>query len=143
MKDPRDGVIAPDAFLVIVHNDDGTPQTPELAENFECLQETGDFCEDSSGKPNLNIPDAVDLEQNYPNPFNPSTRIHFTLKEAGHVTLRVLNVLGQEVATLVDGQMEAGRHAVVFHGRNLPTGLYLYQIQAGDFAEVRKMILLE
>ncbi len=88
-------------------------------------------------------PTEYALEQNYPNPFNPSTKIRFSLLQANHVTLKVFNMLGQEVATLVDNFKNAGTFEVNFDTVNLPTGSYFYQIIAGDFTSVKKMILMK
>ncbi|MBK6911196.1 MAG: lamin tail domain-containing protein [bacterium] len=83
------------------------------------------------------------LHQNYPNPFNPETAIRFDLAEASEVTLTVFNVAGQEVATLVNGNMNAGAHSVSFDGANLTSGVYLYRLTAGEFTSTMKMVLLK
>jgi outer membrane protein assembly factor BamB len=83
------------------------------------------------------------LEQNSPNPFNPSTTIAFELPRAGWTTVRVHNVSGQLVATLVDGRLEAGRHTVAFDGRGLPSGVYVCALDSGALSESRAMILLK
>ncbi len=89
-----------------------------------------------------NIPLKFELSQNYPNPFNPNTTIAFTLPTAEQVRLEVYNVLGQLVAKLVDGRLEAGRHTVVWDANNFPSGLYFYKIKAGQYEDIRKMMLL-
>jgi hypothetical protein len=89
------------------------------------------------------LPSNYNLEQNYPNPFNPTTNIRFNLPEANQVMLKVYNTLGQEVATLVNGFMNAGTFEVNFDANNLPTGTYFYSISAGDFKSVKKMILIK
>lgn len=83
------------------------------------------------------------LYQNYPNPFNPETSIAFDLVESGHVALTVYNPLGQTVATLVNGTMNAGRHSVSFQAGELPSGLYFYRLDAGEFNAVKKMVLMK
>ena len=83
------------------------------------------------------------LSQNYPNPFNPSTEISFSLAKSGNVTLKVYNILGSEVATLVSGFMEAGKHSVKFNANNFTSGVYLYTIKADNFNSTRKMILMK
>ncbi len=89
----------------------------------------------------LNI-NNFDLIQNYPNPFNPSTTIEFTLPKTENVELKVYNILGKEVATLVSNKLNSGNHTYQFDGRNLASGVYYYQLVAGDYREVKKMILL-
>ena len=84
------------------------------------------------------------LLQNYPNPFNPTTRIDFRLPKQAHVKLDVFNVLGQQVATLVDGQLTAGTHSATFDASQHASGLYFYRLKAdNEISEVRKMMLLK
>ena len=83
------------------------------------------------------------LEQNYPNPFNPSTTINYTLAERSAVTLKVYDVLGNEVATLVNSTKEAGKHNVNFNASGLSSGLYIYTINTGNFTSSKKMMLLK
>jgi photosystem II stability/assembly factor-like uncharacterized protein len=87
-------------------------------------------------------PFALDLLQNYPNPFNPSTTIPYIIPERCHVTLAVFNTLGQEVARLVDEEEEAGYHAVRFDGSRLASGMYICRLQARNFTEAKKLLLL-
>ena len=88
-------------------------------------------------------PSAFRLEQNYPNPFNPSTTIRYSIGAASHVTLKVYNTLGQEVATLVDENQSVGEHQAKFDAANLSSGIYLYKITAGSNTESMKMVLLK
>jgi hypothetical protein len=84
------------------------------------------------------------LDQNYPNPFNPSTRIAFNLPNSSNVTLKVYDILGTEVAELISNEQKAaGRYEVNFDASSLASGTYIYRIQAGDFVQTRKMILLK
>lgn len=92
---------------------------------------------------NGRIPARYSLEQNYPNPFNPATNVEFNLPATSQVQLRVYNMLGQEVATLVSGTVVAGRHAVSFDGSHLASGIYLYRLVAGSYIRTMKMVLLK
>jgi hypothetical protein len=89
------------------------------------------------------IPSSFELAQNYPNPFNPSTTIRYGLPHKSAVQLSVFNTLGQQVAQLVNGDMEAGYHEVQFDGRGLSSGVYVYRLQAGDFTQARRLLLLK
>ena len=89
------------------------------------------------------VPDVFALNQNYPNPFNPSTEISFDLPVASNVELTVYNILGQNVKTLVDRQMEAGRHTISWEASKYSSGVYFYRISAKDFSETKKMLLLK
>lgn len=88
------------------------------------------------------FPEDFSLEQNYPNPFNPSTIISYNLMFNSKVTLKVYDVIGNEVATLVEEEKPAGYHSVRFEGRGLSSGIYFYTIKAGDYFKVKKMTLL-
>jgi hypothetical protein len=88
-------------------------------------------------------PIKFNLQQSYPNPFNPSTTIEFTLPSSVFVILKIYNILGEEITTLVNGNLKAGNHSYQFDGSHLASGIYLYRIQAGHFKEVRKMMLLK
>jgi len=106
----------------------------------------------------IKVPQDFDLAQNYPNPFNPSTTIEFTLPKSEFVGLKVYNILGEEVSTLVSRKLNQGNHTYTFYGKNLASGIYYYQLTAGDpstglsraasrgsgqrYREVKKMILL-
>lgn len=94
-------------------------------------------------KQDQNVPLTFNLDQNYPNPFNPSTKIKFNVPEAANVKLIVYNILGQEVATLINGEIPAGQHEVTFNASSLPSGAYLYRLQQGSSVMVRKMLLLK
>jgi len=83
------------------------------------------------------------LEQCYPNPFNPTTTIKYSIPEMSKVILKLYNLLGEEVATLVNEEKVTGYHQVEFSATNLPSGVYFYQIKAGSFVETKKMILLK
>ena len=89
------------------------------------------------------LPDQFVLEQNYPNPFNPATIISYQLPRTSHVTLRVYDILGREVATLADGREDAGTHSVMFDGSRLSSGVYFYRLTAGSFSDVKKLMLIK
>jgi hypothetical protein len=106
----------------------------------------------TSGGEDVPVVQQYALDQNYPNPFNPTTTIRFTLPHNGFTTVKVFNLLGQEVATLVDGPLKAGAHAVAWDGSDtkggfVSSGVYFYKLAAslpagGEFVQIRKMVLL-
>jgi protocatechuate 3,4-dioxygenase beta subunit len=116
-----------------------------------------DLTNGSSTTVNFNLPSSVtniedetsetpteyELGNNYPNPFNPSTTITFNLPEAANIKLTVFNAIGQEIAELIKGNIEAGSHSVTFNAENLNSGIYFYKLEAGKFINVKKMILLK
>ena len=89
------------------------------------------------------IPDSYKLNQNYPNPFNPSTNIEYSIPSESFVELKVYDVLGKEVSVLVSGQVNAGFYEIEFDATTLPSGIYFYKLQAGDFVETKKMVLMK
>lgn len=94
-------------------------------------------------KDNLNQPLTFNLNQNYPNPFNPSTQITFSIQKTSDVSLKVFNLLGQEVASLVNEVKAPGTYNVDFNASNLASGIYVYQITAGTFVSSKKMMLVK
>jgi subtilisin family serine protease len=95
------------------------------------------------GDSSAGLPAKFNLGQNYPNPFNPTTTIRFTLPRRSDARLEVFNVLGQKVATLVDGNLPAGEHRVPFGGSAYPSGIYLYRLTAGAWSACNKMVLVK
>jgi hypothetical protein len=91
----------------------------------------------------LGIPLTTKLEQNYPNPFNPVTRIKYQLAAQAHVTLKVFDVLGREVATLVNEVKQPGSYTVQWDGSGVASGVYFYRLVAGEFQSIKKMIVLK
>jgi len=89
------------------------------------------------------LPDKFQLAQNYPNPFNPTTTIEYSLAKAGQVSLKIYNVIGQEVAALFDGHKSAGVYSIEFDAENFPSGVYFYKLIHQDGAETRKMLLVK
>ncbi|MEX2604055.1 MAG: T9SS type A sorting domain-containing protein [Gracilimonas sp.] len=100
--------------------------------------EEGTSAEQEAAKPN-----QFSLNQNYPNPFNPSTVISYQIPKSSDVTLKVFDMLGREVAELVNGRKAAGNYETSFDASNLTSGMYIYRIKAGDFMETRKMMLIK
>lgn len=102
----------------------------------------------SGGGEKTHLPLAFSLGQNYPNPFNPTTTISFALPKAEKVELKIYNILGQEVTTLLDEDKPAGVHQVVWDGtdkdgRFVSSGLYFYKLEAASFREVKRMVFLK
>jgi hypothetical protein len=89
-----------------------------------------------------NVPAEFRLSQNYPNPFNPTTTINYFIAKESFVQLKIYDILGREIKTLVNEQMPAGKHSVRFDATDLSSGIYFYQIKAGDFSQSKKMILI-
>lgn len=90
-----------------------------------------------------NTPESYELYQNYPNPFNPATQIKYSIPNNGFVTLKVYNILGQEVATIFSGTQKAGNYTANFDANKFASGVYFYRLQAGSFSSVKKMILIK
>ena len=93
--------------------------------------------------PNDGLPKEFRLQQNYPNPFNPTTTIQFAVPKTSNVTIKIYDVIGRQVATLIDDEYQPGQYKVVFEAGQLATGMYIYRIQAGDFLETKKLMLLK
>ncbi|MBK9097162.1 MAG: T9SS type A sorting domain-containing protein [bacterium] len=89
------------------------------------------------------LPQKFSLEQNYPNPFNPTTKIRWQSPVGSHQTLKIYDVLGNEVSTLVDEYLPAGSYETEFNADGLSSGIYFYKLQAGSFVETKKMILIK
>jgi hypothetical protein len=93
-------------------------------------------------EPSNNTPDNFELKQNYPNPFNPTTNIEFSLKAAGHITLKVFDVLGRQVAIVADEYKTAGSYKIGYDAGRLSSGVYYYTLTTDNgFSETKKMIL--
>ena len=97
----------------------------------------------SIGNNQTGLPNAYSLSQNYPNPFNPVTKINFAIPRNSFVTLKVYDMLGKEIANLVNGSKEAGYYTVDFSGTDLSTGVYYYRLESEGFVDVKKMILIK
>jgi len=97
---------------------------------------------------NRNIPKTFSLNQNYPNPFNPVTTLRYDLPENGYVNITIYDMLGREVKTLINHTQDAGYRSVIWdatndYGKPVSAGIYLYQIQAGEYMQTKKMVLLK
>jgi hypothetical protein len=90
-----------------------------------------------------NVPDKFSLFQNYPNPFNPNTIIRFQIKDSRFVTLKVYDILGKEIATLVNEKLQPGEYETKFDGRNLSSGVYFYKLTTRDYSRTKRMIILK
>ncbi len=88
-------------------------------------------------------PTKFSLQQNYPNPFNPSTSIQYAISSRQFVSLKVYDVLGKEIATLVNEEKSAGSYEIGFNASHLASGIYYYQLRAGDYVETKKMVLMK
>jgi hypothetical protein len=118
--------------------------TPGGSAHYISVGELRVFNNGTSGiSPDPLAPRDFALLQNYPNPFNPSTKISFNLPAGADVTIKVYNVLGQEISTLANGTYASGRYSLDFSGDRLPNGIYFYAIKAGSYMDMKKMVLLK
>jgi hypothetical protein len=123
------------ATVIVKSND---PFTPSVIVPIHMIVSTSVGVDDK-----LNTPLAFNLAQNYPNPFNPSTTIKYSIPELSKVKLTLFNLLGEEVTTLVNEEKIAGNYTVEFNASALPSGVYFYQLRAGEYTAVKKMLLLK
>jgi hypothetical protein len=123
---------------------DASVASGTYAYRLKQIDNDGTFEYSSEAEITLSVPKVLALNQNYPNPFNPSTTINFTLAEDSHVSLRVFDMLGREVATLANSEMKAVEvHNVLFDASRLSSGLYFYRLDAGKSSLVKKLMLLK
>ncbi len=122
---------------------DDNPPSGKVDYRLKQIDNDGSFKYSSIVEASFMEPNKFELSQNYPNPFNPTTTIQYAIPKSEHVTLKVYDELGREVSTLVNENKEAGQHRVNFNGANLASGIYYYRISAGDFTEVKKLMLLK
>ena len=123
-------------FWMVIANDGmlATPSLDVFAFNIFSVADVGE-----SG----DVPGAFVLSQNYPNPFNPTTKIKFVIPNSSFVNLKVYDVLGREVTTLVNEEKPAGEYEVEFSGKNLSSGVYYYQLKADNYVETKKMLFIK
>jgi uncharacterized protein (TIGR02145 family) len=112
----------------------------EAGSSVRCVRDSETTIIESSAPQPIN---RLNLSQNYPNPFNPSTTIEFTMPKSEYVELKIYNILGKEISTLVSRKLNQGNHTYIFDGRNLASGIYYYRIKAGNIIHTRKMIYLK
>jgi hypothetical protein len=122
---------------------DNSISSGKLSYRLKQIDNDGSFSYSKIIDVDLGAPKKFELTQNFPNPFNPNTAIRFSLPEAGNVKLTVFNLLGQEVAILVNGLTESGAHIINFDAAELNSGIYIYRIESGSYNEVRKMTLIK
>ena len=151
-------------LAVILHTTDGgssfTIQDLEISDTINCIffwdantgwftagvhdySLIGHYTETTGVEENNTLPDVFSLSQNYPNPFNPTTEIKYSIKNAGMVSLKVYDILGQEVAILVNKAQTPGLYEVEFNAQNLTSGIYFYRLTVGAFSESKKLLLLK
>ncbi|MBF8247901.1 MAG: 5'-Nucleotidase domain protein [Bacteroidetes bacterium] len=132
--------LVPDSLLVMVASGLGSGQvgTEIIVDQLAFIGGSA-----TSVPEGRNLPGAFLLSQNYPNPFNPETVIDYQLPVAGQVSLKVYDLLGREMATLVDTQLLAGRYKSTWNAAGAGSGIYFYQLRAGDFVQWKKLVLLK
>jgi hypothetical protein len=121
----------------------GNTATVTTAQVYSAIAFVGEPSSPTGVDERESVPAAFGLSQNYPNPFNPATRIEYELSHSAHVTLTVFNMLGQEVATLINGVEQPGHKSVSYNGNKLPSGLYIYHLNAGTFSDTKRMMLIK
>jgi uncharacterized protein (DUF362 family) len=132
-----DGVRQCDNYLDLLRNKGvGT----NLMSEIELVGDGAGMVTAVQGKEKPALPTEIQLYQNYPNPFNPSTTIAFSLPHPEHIRLTLHNIVGQEIETLVDGEVPAGQHTIRWNANGLASGIYIYRLQAGRFVVAKKMI---
>ena len=126
--------------VIVIHGADGAPEASYGIDDvkLELVNDPGTSVEE-----NGIIPSRYELSQNYPNPFNPTTKIVYNIPQEGVVTLKVFNMIGQEVASLVNEVKSAGSHQINFNAKELASGMYIYRIQVGSFTSAKKMLLIK
>lgn len=122
---------------------DKNPAGDIITYRLKQIDMDGTYKYHSSVQVSFGSPVSFELTQNYPNPFNPATTINYSVPSTGFVELKVFNILGKEISTLVNSIQESGYYNISFDAANLPSGVYFYQLKAGSFTSVRKMIVLK
>ena len=123
--------------------DDKNPQAGKSQYRLKQIDFDGKFEYSNIVEINFDAPVNLVLDQNYPNPFNPSTTIKYEIPKNSFVKLRIYDLLGREISTLVNQAQNAGYHEITFNAKDLSSGIYIYQIQAGEFSRIKKMLLMK
>ncbi|MBL7127774.1 MAG: T9SS type A sorting domain-containing protein [Ignavibacteria bacterium] len=126
--------------VLVCHNGHTICISPNAVETH--LNNHGDYL-GNCGDQLVTLPMEYELHANYPNPFNPITRIDYSLPYNSKVSIQIFDVVGREVATLVDDKLKAGYYSIDFNASNLSSGIYYYRMIAGDFSAIKKMVLLK
>jgi len=150
MYDSQTGAEITQPNIVDLHFIDGERGDNDITVNGYIVEPGGPVGFVSDVDDEITLPFTFKLEQNYPNPFNPSTRIQYQVPSISQVTLKVYDVLGNEFATLVNEEKPSGSYEVEFNAnghsgnvRNLASGIYFYQLKAGELIQTKKMILMK
>jgi len=126
-----------DNYLHLLHDKGaGTNRMDEI----EIIGDGAGMVTSVQAKDKTPLPGGIQLWQNYPNPFNPTTTIAFSLPKAEYVRLSLYNIVGQEIETLVNGEVPAGQHTLRWTANNLASGVYIYRMQADGFVDAKKLI---
>ena len=143
------GDLGADAFYIGKDTYNSTTLTNTSIDDFKFYnialteEEVGAIFNPKSVEEEVSLISNYQLAQNYPNPFNPTTKIDFTIEKGAHTVLKVYDVLGQTVATLIDVNLASGPHDVTFNASNIESGVYFYQLISGNYRETKKMILVK
>ncbi|MBI3125545.1 MAG: T9SS type A sorting domain-containing protein [Ignavibacteriales bacterium] len=123
--------------------EDKNPQAGKLQYRLKQIDFDGKFEYSNAVEVNFDVLVNFVLDQNYPNPFNPTTTIKYEIPKNSFVKLSIYDLLGREISTLVNQAQNAGYHEITFNGKDLSSGIYIYQIQAGEFSRIKKMLLMK
>jgi hypothetical protein len=126
-------VIDPENTITEVHEDNNIGFVPLMVQGSTYVEEEMKYP----------LPHRYALEQNYPNPFNPSTKIKYSIPNQSIVIIKVYDILGTEIETLVNEEKAVGTYELTWYAENLPSGIYFYRLQAGSYVEAKKMILMK
>ncbi len=122
---------------------DKEPQIGEEEYRLKQIDNDGKISYSKIVDVSIQSPKKYELLQNYPNPFNPSTRIDFQIPKSQNVEIKVFDILGKEIKTLLNGYKKAGKYSIEFSGNNLPSGIYFYRIKTNEYVNIKKMILVK